>query len=67
MSSSTGRLVDIRNMRVMHDKKYKNKNKNKDWHRYRADTAATDIGERQEKSSNEMRKKIVSPMAHLLA
>jgi hypothetical protein len=54
MSSSTGRLVDIMNMRVMHD----NKNKNKDWHRYRADaTAATDIGERQEKSSNEMRKK----------
>jgi hypothetical protein len=53
MSSSTGRLVDIVNMRVMHDKK----NKNKDWHRYRAATAATDIGERQEKSSNEMRKK----------
>jgi hypothetical protein len=65
MSSSTGRLVDIMNMRVMHDNKYKNKNK--DWHRYRVATAATDIGERQEKSSNEMRKKIVSPMAHLLA
>jgi hypothetical protein len=57
MSSSTGRLVDIVNMRVMHDNKYKNKNKNKDWHRYRAATAATDIGEIQEKSSNEMRKK----------
>ena len=55
MTSSTGRLVDIMNMRVMHDNM--NKNKNKNWHRYRAATAATDIGERQEKSSNEMRKK----------
>jgi hypothetical protein len=55
MSSSTRRLVDIMNMRVMHDNQYKNKNK--DWHRHRAAIAATDIGERQEKSSNEMRKK----------
>ena len=38
----------------MHDNQYKNKNK--DWHRHRAAIAATDIGERQEKSSNEMRK-----------